>query len=234
VHGRRDLLEQMVDLIDQHNATRPSRETVIVLLGDLVDRGANSRGVLEFVRTFYMRHVKIYLLAGNHEELMLRSMEGDAGALPIWLQNGGDATCKSYGIDPEVLAEMPMDRAAQHLQARIPQSHVALLKSASDSIRFGDYLLTHAGVRPNTPLSAQTANDLRWIRAPFLNSSQDFGFVVIHGHSTSLQIEQKRNRIGIDTGAYRTGVLTAAWVEDGNLGFLQTTGVPDNSWDEPH
>jgi serine/threonine protein phosphatase 1 len=212
VHGRNDLLQQLVDLIDQHNATRPKRDTSIVLLGDLIDRGADSCGVLEFVRAFHSRYARLFVIAGNHEELLLRSLDGDAPALRAWMQNGGDATCRSYGIDPEDL-------------------DVALMKSASDSIGFGDFLLAHAGVRPGTPISSQTAQDLRWIRGPFLNSSQDFGCVVIHGHSSSLQIERKRNRIGIDTGAYRTGVLTAAWIEEEELGFLQATGVPDGSWE---
>jgi serine/threonine protein phosphatase 1 len=231
VHGRNDLLQQLVDLIDQHNATRPKRDTSIVLLGDLIDRGADSCGVLEFVRAFHSRYARLFVIAGNHEELLLRSLDGDAPALRAWMQNGGDATCRSYGIDPEDLEVMQPDKAAERLRSAIPRSHVALMKSASDSIGFGDFLLAHAGVRPGTPISSQTAQDLRWIRGPFLNSSQDFGCVVIHGHSSSLQIERKRNRIGIDTGAYRTGVLTAAWIEEEELGFLQATGVPDGSWE---
>ncbi len=229
IHGRLDLLEQMFDLIDRHNAGRSPRETGIVLLGDLVDRGASSKGVVEYALTFRSRFARLYLIGGNHEELMLRALEGDETAFEAWMRNGGDATLASYGLDVRTLSGAPLGKMIAQAGAVIPATHITFLRSSADSLRFGDFLFAHAGVRPGVALSQQTPRDLRWIRQPFLDSRLDHGFIVVHGHSTQTRIEQKSNRIGIDTGAYRSGVLTAIWIEDDAYGFLQAVGPADGS-----
>src|SRR5262249_13832438 len=203
--------------------------TVIVFLGDLIDRGPHSKEVIEFVRTYRPGFARVYVIAGNHEELMLRAIDGDAEALQTWLTSGGSATAKSYGVTLDPAERIELEQISKKLEAAVPQNHIAFLRSATDSIRFGDYLLAHAGVRPGIALTEQTANDLRWIRRPFLESELDHGFVVVHGHSKQTEIEEKKNRVGIDTGAYRSGVLTAMWIEDDTRGFLQTAGLPDES-----
>ena len=230
IHGRLDLLHDLVNQIERHSEQRAPRQTAIVLLGDLVDRGPNSNGVLEFCRTFRPRAGRLFVLAGNHEELLLRSIDGDLDAYQTWLAAGGAETARSYGVAAERLISADLEASRKHVADAIPQSHVSFLRSCADSIRFGDYLFVHAGIRPGAPLHSQKPNDLRWIRKSFLNSDVDHGFIVVHGHSQFVDVEIRPNRIGIDTGAYRSGVLTAMWVEDGERGFLQATSdVMDTS-----
>lgn len=232
VHGRLDLLTDLFARIEAHAGSEPVRETIIVLLGDLVDRGPNSRQVIDYVRGYRGPGVRLYSLMGNHEELMLRSLEGDVAAFQSWLTNGGLPTIRSYGVDTFKIQGLSLQSFQQRFAAAVPLDHVAFLKSCPDSIGFGDYLFAHAGVRPGRPLEAQLPRDLRWIREAFLSSHADHGFVVVHGHSQRTEIEIRPNRIGIDTGAYHSGVLTAAWFEDGERGFLQTAGaILDTSQD---
>lgn len=229
VHGRLDLLKDLFDQIRRHASLRSPRETIIVLLGDLIDRGPDSSEVVELVRTFRPDFARLYALAGNHEELLLRTIDGELNAFQAWMTNGGLSTMRSYGVDTSSLAGLDLEDFRRRVTRAIPQSHVMFLRSCADSIRFGDYLLAHAGVRPGRPLEEQTGKDLRWIRQTFLSSDADHGFVVVHGHSQFSEIEIRPNRIGIDTGAYHSGVLTAAWFEDGERGFIQTAGAKMNS-----
>jgi serine/threonine protein phosphatase 1 len=224
VHGRLDLLKDLLQQIARHDASRPERETAIVLLGDLIDRGPSSSEVVEFARTYRPAHARLYVLVGNHEEMMMRALAGDLDAFQTWMANGGLATMRSYGVDTGKLAGMALEDFRQRIADTVPPSHVSFLKSGADSIRFGDYLLVHAGVLPGRPLEEQQSKDLRWIRKAFLSSDFDHGFVVVHGHSQRSEIEVRANRIGIDTGAYHSGVLTAAWIEDDERGFVQTSG----------
>lgn len=232
VHGRADLLRDLLSQIAKHDSERPKRETVIVLLGDLIDRGPTSNEVIELARSYRSERARLYVLLGNHEELMLRAIDGDLDAFNTWMTHGGLATMRSYGVDTRTLAGLELEDFRQRVADTVPKSHVSFLRSGADSIRFGDYLLVHAGVRPGKPLEEQRPADLRWIRRAFLDSTLDHGFVVIHGHSQQTEIEVKPNRIGIDTGAYRTGILTAAWFEDRERGFLQTSGEPMRIEDE--
>jgi len=224
VHGRLDLLTRLIEGIEEHNSARPPRPAAIVLLGDLIDRGPDSRGVIEYLRTLRLPGLSMYVVAGNHEELLLRTLAGDENGFQSWIRNGGKPTAKSYGVDIDAAQGMDFSGIQRQLVGAIPSTHIAFLKSCADSIRFGDFLMTHAGVRPGVPLRDQQAKDLRWIRNPFLTSMIDHGSVVIHGHSISLEIEQHPNRIGIDTGAYQTGLLTSIWLEDDKRGFLQIRG----------
>ena len=224
VHGRFDLLMSLLTKISDHSSDRAQRDTGIVLLGDLIDRGPQSAKVIEFVRKVRPNDFRLYSLLGNHEELMMNAMGGDLRAFATWFRNGGRATAASYGLTPSQLDQLPPEGTLEELIKAVPPAHLTLMKSFADSIRFGDYLLVHAGVRPGVELARQSPKDLRWIRSPFLESAADHGFVVVHGHSASLEIEEKDNRIGIDTGAYETGVLTALWIEDEERGFIQTAG----------
>jgi serine/threonine protein phosphatase 1 len=143
--------------------------------------------------------------------------------------NGGVATMRSYGVDTTNLEGLELEDFRQRVANTIPPSHVSFLRTAADSIRFGDYFLVHAGIRPGRRLEEQLATDLRWIRGAFLRSEADHGVVVVHGHSQTAEIEALPNRIGVDTGAYHTGVLTAAWLEDSERGFIQTSGAEMDS-----
>jgi serine/threonine protein phosphatase 1 len=226
VHGRLDLLDQLFAQIAEHNASRPPREAIVVMLGDTIDRGPDSRGVVTRLKAGLPFQARLLCLKGNHEEMLVRGLSGEPDQLQRWLDYGGYECAQSYGVEIGSLFGQPPDILEHALGSAIPVSHVRFLDGFIDSIRFGDYLFAHAGIRPGQPLDAQLPHDLRWIRQGFLDSTTDHGFVVVHGHSITLEVEEKPNRIGIDTGAYKTGVLTAIWIEDEQRGYLQVTGPP--------
>ncbi len=179
----------------------------------------NSRGVIERMRTYRHDAIKPYFLTGNHEEVLLRILNGERGIVADWLKFGGAECLMSYGCDPGQI-EAKNERTALAIISRaIPEEHARFIAGFGDTLRFGDYLFVHAGIRPGVDLSLQAQADLRWIRSPFLESDNNHGVVVVHGHSINPIVEERSNRIGIDTGAYRTGVLTALVVEGEAVGF---------------
>lgn len=222
IHGRLDLLDDLLQQIRDDAAERPVETAVLVFLGDLIDRGPDSAGVIERLRTIDLFPGKILFLMGNHEEILLRVLAGEPGLAYDWLGFGGGACAESYGVAAAPLEAMDEDRIAAVLGAAMPAAHVEFLKSFGDTFRFGDYLFVHAGIRPGVPIEDQQPHDLRWIRRPFLVDEHDHGCMVIHGHTISDGVEHRVNRIGIDTGAYQTGILTAAVVEGDELRFLAT------------
>lgn len=222
IHGRLDLLDQLLGQIRADILARPVETAALVFLGDLIDRGPDSAGVIERLRTLNDFPAKSLFLLGNHEEIMLRVLAGETGLAYDWLGFGGDACVESYGVSATSLQAMDEERIALVLGKAIPASHVDFLKSFGDTFRFGDYLLVHAGIRPGVAIEEQQPHDLRWIRHPFLSDGHDHGCMVIHGHTISDGVDRRTNRIGIDTGAYRTGVLTAAVIEGEDLRFLAT------------
>ena len=213
VHGRLDLLERLLELIDSDLSDRPKRKTLLIFLGDLIDRGPESRGVIERLRTFHHDRLSPYFLAGNHEEILLRVVSGERGLLKDWMTFGGAECLGSYGLDPVEIGTLKEEEALASIKRAIPDQHVRFIADFADTLRFGDYLFVHAGIRPGVDLPQQSQADLRWIRSPFLEDEGDHGFVVVHGHSISEEVELRRNRIGIDTGAYHTGTLTALGLE---------------------
>ena len=221
VHGRDDLLGQLLAMIEADSSTRPSANIVLVFLGDLIDRGACSKEVVERLRTWRPDGIRLVFLAGNHEEVLLRILDGEERLVPDWLRFGGAECIRSYGIDPKRLRTMAPDEAIAVIRAAIPAAHVEFLSSFDDTFRAGDYLFVHAGIRPGIALSEQAQADLRWIREPFLTDAAEHGFVVVHGHTIREKVEERANRIGIDTGAYRSGVLTAIALEGSDRWFLQ-------------
>lgn len=230
VHGRDDLLGDLLREIRSHNARRGSAETHIVFLGDLIDRGPESRQVIERLIDGAPANETWWFVKGNHEEAIVRGLSGEPNLLPDWLKHGGYDTAESYGLDKGALMGQP-DHAIEHLLlSSIPQSHVAFLSRFNETIRFGDYLFVHAGIKPGVAPEQQSGKDLRWIRAEFLNSEANFGCIVVHGHTISESVEIKTNRVGVDTGAYKTGVLSAFWIEEDKTGTLQVSGAPDSSF----
>ena len=229
VHGRLDLLLSIIEQIAAHNAARGPRETILVLLGDLIDRGPDSQSVVAMVRSWqrgvrfsaFEAAPRLVVLSGNHEDLLVRGLSGSPSVLPRWLGVGGDATARSYGVAVGGLVGRAPEEVAFCLEQAIPEADISYLAGLPTSARFGDYFLVHAGVRPGVAFKDQNPEDLRWIRKPFLESKVDHGAMVVHGHSETTDVEDLPNRIGIDTGAYRTGVLTALWIEDEERGFLQ-------------
>jgi serine/threonine protein phosphatase 1 len=222
VHGRLDLLEQLLAKIHSELQRRPAARTLLVFVGDVIDRGPASAHVIERLRTYRREGIQTVFLLGNHEEVLLRILAGDASLITKWRWFGGSECLQSYGVETDQLAHLSEGEALTVVRSAIPKKHVEFLESFVDSCRFGDYLFVHAGVRPGVELELQSQADLRWIREPFLLDDTDHGFVVVHGHTITQEVEERPNRIGIDTGAYRTGVLTALAIEGSDRWLIDT------------
>ena len=222
VHGRLDLLDAILGKIDQDIASRPPKKNFIVFLGDLIDRGPASAQVVERLRTYRPQSGNPIFLFGNHEEVLLRILRGDRHVLPSWLKFGGAECARSYGLDPIMLGGIEERQAIQLVQHHVPAAHREFLEGFSDTFRFGDYLFVHAGIRPGIPLEEQDTADLRWIREPFLTDRRAHGLMVVHGHTIVDAVEMRSNRIAIDTGAYRTGILSTLVIEDQRRWVLST------------
>ena len=223
IHGRADLLQALLSRIAADAARHPAAAKRLIYLGDYVDRGPASRAVIDSVMHDGPAGFQVVPLMGNHEEMMLRFLE-DLAVGRTWMMNGGDATLLSYGVEPpSMFAGTALFRHAQQQFAeRLPAAHKSFLDGLAISHTEGDYLFVHAGVRPGVPLDKQRTEDLLWIRDEFLESDRDFGKVVVHGHSISLDPEFRPNRIGIDTGAYRSGQLTCLVLEGTERTLLTT------------
>jgi serine/threonine protein phosphatase 1 len=211
VHGRLDLLTRLMGRIDADEARRPRLRTTIILLGDLVDRGPDSAGIIAALRE-WRKTRRIRILCGNHEEMFLRAFNDPAVVGPFLLY-GGHETLLSYGVEGESLRDADPADVQALMRRAVPMDDVAFLNGLENSIVIGDYLFVHAGIRPGVPLDGQRTGDLRWIREPFLSHPADHGFVVVHGHTIVDEPEVRDNRIGIDTGAYMSGRLTAVALE---------------------
>ena len=224
IHGRLDLLDSLIERIDADDAERGSAPggTDWIFLGDLVDRGQDSAGVVERLRTLSAERGNMRFLTGNHEEVMLLALEGKRDSLRLFDRIGGHQTMLSYGISEHELASLDYDALHDRLVAAVPQSHRQFLESFEDLIAVGDYAFVHAGVHPANALDAQRQSDLRWIRSKFLDHPKDFGKMIVHGHTISDDVEWRDNRIGIDTGAFATGRLTALGLEGGDRWIVQT------------
>lgn len=220
VHGRLDLLQDLLRQIARDNAARRPAKTYIVFLGDLIDRGPDSRGVIEFLLSRPADYARPVYIKGNHEEFFLRVLDGEEDMVVDWLTYGGYQCCESYGVTQGWTLNASAREIQERLRAVVPASHRLFLESMADSFQFGDYLFVHAGIRPGVPLESQTSKDLRWIREGFLDDPSDHGVIVVHGHTIVGSPEQHPNRIALDTGAYRSGVLTALGLEGRDRWFL--------------
>jgi serine/threonine protein phosphatase 1 len=226
VHGRYDLLKQMLARIVRDAATRAGdRLPMLILCGDYVDRGADSARVLTALD--WMRRdgrLQLRLIKGNHEAAFLSFLK-DPQDGEGWLRFGGDATLRSYGVTPPAdFTDTPeLIRARDDLLERMPAAHLRVLQGLEMMVIVGDYAFVHAGVRPGVPLAKQKPEDLLWIRGPFLDQTGRFEKRIVHGHSwIEAAPEIYDNRIGLDTGAYETGVLTAVRIEDNEVEVFQT------------
>ena len=222
IHGRLDLLDQLLFRIEADDRTRGGAKSQLVFLGDLVDRGPNSAGVVQRALELKRSGAAVRFLMGNHEEVFLKTLGGSMEALRFFVKIGGRATILSYGFDETEYNRLHFEELLPELIARVPQEHVAFLKSFEDRIAIGDYLFVHAGIRPRVPIEEQTGGDLRWIRSEFLDFRGDHGAVVVHGHTITDEVEERANRIGIDTGAFASGRLTALGLEGGERWYLST------------
>ncbi|WP_455373247.1 metallophosphoesterase family protein [Limibacillus halophilus] len=222
-HGRLDLLCALEEEILEDAEARPAERKVVVYLGDYVDRGPDSSGVIDHLTAAPLTGFESIHLLGNHEAMMLAFLRVGASAGLLWLTNGGEETLASYGLDVAALKQQPepLERLREGLSAQLPDSHRDFLNGLKRWHREGDYFFVHAGLRPGRPLERQDPEDLIWIREPFLNSGEDHGCVVVHGHSPARQPVEKDNRIGIDTAAVYGGALTALVLEGASRRYLQ-------------
>lgn len=225
VHGRADLLSALLEEIRTDNARRPARDVRLIFLGDVIDRGPGSREVIALIRRGIPGFAAVHGVMGNHEESLLLGLGRAPWRLPGWLAHGGLAFARSYGLAPAELIGRPAEDIADALLDAVPAADIACLEAFRDYIRFGDYLLVHAGIRPGRPLEAQARQDLRWIREPFLSSRRRHGCMVVHGHTAGADVCWRPNRIGLDTGAYRTGVLSALMIDEDACQVLQARGA---------
>lgn len=219
IHGRLDLFEAMIAAIEADDAASASAETTVILLGDLVDRGPDSAGVVSRARQWRQQRT-VRILAGNHEEMFLSSFE-DTEVLRHFLRFGGKETVLSYGIDRDSYNAAEIEEVQSMMQAAVPRADREFLESFEDMIAIGDYLFVHAGIAPEIPFEEQRRRDLRWIREPFLSHGQPHGAVVVHGHTISDEPVDRGNRIGIDTGAYSSGRLTALVLEGATRRYIE-------------
>ena len=215
IHGRADLFAALIDAVEEddgrRNRMRAPAETTVVLLGDLIDRGPDSAAVLSLAQE-WQRQRLVRILIGNHEEMLLDSLT-NLDTLRAYLRHGGRETVLSFGVDADTYFTATYEEVQALMARHIPMAAVDFVRSFEDQIAIGDYLFVHAGIRPGVAPEDQRRTDLLWIREPFLSYTGDLGAVVVHGHTISEEAEFRDHRIGIDTGAYASGVLSAIGLE---------------------
>jgi serine/threonine protein phosphatase 1 len=223
IHGRLDLFDALAEAIEADDAAQIPSDSLVILLGDLIDRGPDSAGVIEAARWWQQRR-SVRILTGNHEEMFLKGFES-VDVLRHFLRHGGKQTIMSFGVPRNILGKADVGEAQALMQAAVPETTLDFIRSFEDTIRIGDYLFVHAGVDPAVPLDSQRVGDLRWIREPFLSHPDPYGAVVVHGHTISDEPQDRGNRIGIDTGAYASGRLTALVLEGATRRYIEAAEV---------
>jgi serine/threonine protein phosphatase 1 len=212
IHGCADLLPNVFAAIDHHIARTAPTRALHVYLGDYIDRGPASRQTIDLLIERSRRHESIFL-KGNHEAFLFEVLQ-DASRLEAWKQYGGFQTLMSYGLTPSLRPDREeQDALVQALRHAMPDHHRRFLGNLRSSFHCGDFFFAHAGVRPGVPLRHQREEDLLWIRDEFLQSEEDFGKFVVHGHTPVPKPEIRPNRINIDTGAFATGILTLLTIQ---------------------
>ncbi|MES2721853.1 MAG: metallophosphoesterase family protein [Pseudomonadota bacterium] len=229
IHGRLDAFDALLQVIAQDVLTsQPTQRPMLILLGDYVDRGPASAQVVDRILKLADEPAfEVRALKGNHEEALLQFRD-EPGFGQTWVEHGGAATLASYGVQPPATRTDPgaWETARVAFREALPASHTAFYEGLEIMITVGDYAFVHAGVRPGVPLDRQVERDLLWIRAEFLQSTAKFEKIIVHGH-TPMEEPQviAGRRIGIDTGAYATGLLTAVRLDDSGHQILQGRAV---------
>lgn len=223
IHGRNDLLLQLLEQIEADDAKRGRAETTIIFLGDLMDRGPDSSGVIETAMELKRRGVNVRFLMGNHEEVFVSACKNDDPQITrYFLRIGGEATVLSYPIPRAEFMKLDMDELTARLPSLVPQEHLDFIESFEEQIIIGDYAFVHAGIDPTRPLAEQRRRDMRWIREDFTEHRGDLEKVIVYGHTIYDEVDERGSRIGIDTGAFASGKLTALALEGGERWYLQT------------
>jgi serine/threonine protein phosphatase 1 len=218
IHGRADLLIETIERIDRDLERRPVRHSAEVYLGDYVDRGPDSKTVIDLLSVRLVKNRAI-CLRGNHEEMMEQFLR-DPDQLEVWSQLGGLQTLASYGVVPGSHGGTSNEALHDRFLRVFPRSHAVFLQCLKPWLGCGDLLFVHAGIRPGIPLERQQLNDLLWIRSEFLDSQRDHGKLIVHGHTPVPHPDIRKNRINIDTGACWSGTLTCIAIEGTSIMFL--------------
>lgn len=221
IHGRKDLLERLVRLIKDH-AGQSDHE--LVFLGDYIDRGPDSAGVVDFLlHSQVLRDTDCTFLKGNHEATLLDFLDTPEVG-PSWGTYGGLETLLSYGVQDIGLSKNDAQWAetSQRFRQLLPADHLQFYQTLERFTRRGEYLFVHAGVDPDKPLDEQTDSELLWIRDAFLNDTRQYDYMIVHGHTPQSAPSKDNRRIGLDTGAYQTGLLTAAAISASGVEFIST------------
>lgn len=225
IHGRLDLLQAMVAAIRSDAAAVGTDRSVIVALGDYIDRGPDSLGVIKLLIELETGgEFDVHALKGNHEDTLLGFLDDPAGG-PAWVQYGGAETLASYGVQtPRLRTDMQAwAETREALCAAMPPDHVSFFRSLELAFELGDYFFVHAGVRPNVALDRQAEQDMLWIRQEFLDATPNWSKAVVHGHTPADAPHLSARRIGLDTGAYATGVLSAVRLIDKDRKIIQVS-----------
>ena len=228
VHGRLDALEPLLKAIaEDYTVSRPAEPAMLVFLGDYVDRGPDSRRVVDLVLGMRSHpEFEVRILKGNHEEALLYFLEDPAFGAQ-WMEHGGGPTLVSYGVQPPPTRtdNEAWARTAEALKKTLPKAHLAFYKDLELMVTVGDYAFVHAGVRPGVPLEQQAERDLLWIRQEFLAERGPHPKVIVHGHTPNEEAQLTRWRLGVDTGCYATGLLTAVRLMDTEQRLIQARAV---------
>ncbi|MEH3102653.1 MAG: metallophosphoesterase family protein [Sphingomonas phyllosphaerae] len=223
VHGRLDLFGELIARIGRDQEARPPAATKIILLGDIVDRGGDGAGMVRGCMKLTAASDRFVVLKGNHEEMMVQALDGDLKTYRAWLAFGGRETLLGWGVDPAAVTADATRSDLRHAAQTVGPEVLMWLDRLPLHHRYDDFLFVHAGIRPAVPLGQQDPGDLLWITDDFLMSDADHGLTVVHGHSVVEDGPDVRaNRIGIDTGAFRTDRLTAIGIENGHVWFMDT------------
>lgn len=218
IHGQFEALNIVVSKLEARAAASSASRKVLVFLGDYIDRGIKSRQVVDRLVSGFPGF-ETHFLRGNHDETLLQFLD-DPSVAEAWKNYGGLETLGSYGVGRTRSGDWRDSQA--EFRAKLPPQHLTFFRDLEMRFQAGDYLFVHAGFRPGIPIEAQSPHDMMWIRDDFLNSRADFGALVVHGHTPKGAPDIRRNRIGIDTGAYMTGVLTALVLEGAGRDFVRS------------
>lgn len=222
IHGRYDLLRGLLSLIiqDWEAAKRDDKVIRLIFLGDIIDRGPDSRSCIMMLRHLTSQP-RVDLLRGNHEDLLLRSVDGEKWAQDIWIEQGGLATLENYEIAPPRMDEDSFD-FAERLSTAIPADDIAFLRSTPMYLTSGTYFFVHAGVRPGVALHRQDEQDLIFIRDDFTRAEDWHGAVVVHGHTVVGDVEFRPNRVAVDTGAWQSDRLSCVVLDGDTQAVIAT------------
>lgn len=227
IHGRLDLLEQLLEMLCGDRQDGMQRETCFIFLGDVIDRGPHSAQVVDRLLDF-SASASARFVRGNHEDILLSLLADDPAAARQFAHIGGRETAFSYGVTQELYRKCRYEDLGRLMRSHIPERHRNFYLNMEEMIEIGDYLFVHAGIDPAVAISKQDASRTRWIRDSFTGHAGPFEKVIVHGHSMTMKAQILPHRIGVDTGAYRSGMLTAVGLEENRRWLVQARSNVDH------